>query len=144
MDETNLKIKNEKLEYNYMRILIITNDKIDRIIKAKKKSEEWDLIPANETDLSPVNQLKRHLKNPEALEFSNLVNNLSLEEKKELSALFWLGKGDLDSFESAYKNANKVVGDGKLTAHYLGGKDLSKYISKSLEKLSEEGITLKN
>lgn len=127
-----------------MKNLNITNEKINRIVEANKKSAEWNLVSANETDLSPVDQLKHHLKNPEALEFSKLVNNLTLEEKKELSGLFWIGRGDFDSFEAAYKNANKVVGDGKLTAHYLGGKDLSKYIPKSLEKLSEEGTTLKD
>ncbi len=124
-----------------MKNLTITEEKITNIIEENRKSNEWDKMSSNET---PVDQLRHHFKNPGALKFSELVNDLSLEEKKELSALFWLGRGDFANFKSAYENANRVVGDGKLTAHYLGGKDLSKYIPKSFINLSEEGISLKD
>ena len=71
-----------------------------------------------------------------------LINDLSLEQKKELSAIVWLGRGDYDSFEDAMENADSVVGDGQGTAGYLEGTDLAANISRGIDKLKAEDISL--
>jgi hypothetical protein len=121
-----------------MKNLNISLNTINRVVELHQAISETEAVSAGTVNLTPVARLKMSLVNPQKRAFHKFINELSLEEKRELSALVWIGQGLCDSFESAYKNAKAVAGDGDGTAFYLEGKDLARYIPKAIDKLEKE------
>jgi hypothetical protein len=78
---------------------------------------------------------------PRRKHFKEIVNSLSKEERAELLALIWLGKGDegvtLEDWDSLLEHAKKEDDEG--TADYLIGKSpLADYIDKGLKKMDDD------
>ena len=79
---------------------------------------------------------------PKRKHFKEIVNSLGKEERAELLALVWLGRGDegvtVKDWDSVLEHAKKEDDEG--TADYLIGKGpLADYIDKGLKKM--EGKT---
>jgi len=77
---------------------------------------------------------------PKRKHFKEIVNSLSKEERAELLALVWLGRGDegvtVEDWDSALQRARKEDDEG--TANYLIGKSpLAEYIDRGLKKMEE-------
>jgi len=85
---------------------------------------------------------KKYFTDPKRKHFKIIVNSLGKEERAELLALVWLGRGDegvtVEDWDSVLQRARKEDDEG--TADYLIGKSpLADYIDKGLKKM--EGKT---
>jgi len=83
-------------------------------------------------------RIQNYLTHPKRKKFKEIVNALSKEERTELLALVWLGKGDegatLKDWESLIEHARNEDDEG--TAEYLIEKALlADYIDRGLAKM---------
>ena len=81
---------------------------------------------------------KNYFTDPKRKHFKEIVNSLGKEERAELLALVWLGRGDegvtVEDWDSVLQRARKEDDEG--TADYLIGKSpLADYIDKGLKKM---------
>ena len=82
--------------------------------------------------------IKSYLADPRRKKFVEIVNALSKEERAELLAVVWLGRGDagitMDDWNSLTEHARSEDDIG--TADYLIGKSpLADYIDRGLKKM---------
>ncbi len=85
------------------------------------------------------------LNNPKRNQLYELLSGLSAEQKQELSALTWLGRGDFSEegeaeFDRALQHARGF--NGTDTAEYLIGKPLHTYLPLGLDRLKQFGYVL--
>jgi len=81
---------------------------------------------------------KDYFTDPKRKHFKEIVNSLGKEERAELLALVWLGRGDegvtVKDWDSVLEHAKKEDDEG--TADYLIGKSpIASYIDKGLKKM---------
>ena len=93
--------------------------------------------PLNPDDIGSE-RIKDYLTHPKRKKFKEIVNALSKEERTELLALVWLGRGGegatLKDWESLIRHARNEDDEG--TAEYLIEKALlADYIDKGLAKM---------
>lgn len=123
-----------------MKTLEISLETLNRLIDIK--NEIMDKYPEREGfNKIDTDEMMRFFQEPLRDDFRKVIADLSQNQKRELSAIVWLGRGDFDDFQSAYDYAKGF--DGQDTASYLEGKPLQEYISKGIAALREEGIELK-
>ncbi len=83
--------------------------------------------------------LQEYLTDPRRKKFKEIVNSLSKEERAELLACFWLGRGEratADDWDALMVNAR--MEDDKGTADYLIAKGpLADYLDRGLKKMKK-------
>lgn len=68
-------------------------------------------------------------------ETKNVIESLILEEKLDLLALLYLGRGDFDKWDEAYKAAKNNLPEN-LTDYLLAHPLIAEYLTKALEILN--------
>lgn len=122
-----------------MKTLTIPLNTITRIAELNK--EYRDKYAQSEGFRSiDSDQFLKAINDPLREEMHNLINDLPLNQKQELSAVVLLGRGDFSDFDSAYKHSKGF--DGETTAMYLEAKPLYKYIPDGIAALENEGISI--
>lgn len=123
-----------------MKTLEISLETLFRLIEIKEeiKNKYPDREGFNKID---VDRLIAFSKEPLRRDFYQIINDLSQNQKRELSAIVWRGRGDFADFETAYEHAASF--DGENTASYLEGKPLKKYIQQGISAVRSEGINIK-
>lgn len=125
-----------------MKTVTISLKTVNRIVELSKECSEKDKSFSKEFHQKTFEEVLEDISEPLSKEMHKLIDSLPLNQKQELEALVWLGRGDFNSFESAYEQAKLSRGEG--TASYLGAKPLYKYIPLGITLLQSEGISIDN
>lgn len=122
MENKTLKITREKLQAitEFDQEISERHDKKSGIISAIES------VVAYSTDTS-----KKDLQ--------DAVSELSIEERRELSAIIWLGRGDYANFEAAYEHAGEFD-QNAAAPHYFEG--IAEYIPAGITLTEKEGINI--
>ena len=122
----------------------ITRELVERLIRLKEAYDaRWPANTGKETfDISDVSRLKDTLedtklreKDPSTLEFYNIVESLSREERDELLALMWLGREDAGDFKDKLKHANLEIDRGGDAPYMFSKYPLADYLREGLRKM---------
>lgn len=122
-----------------MKTLAISLATINRIAELNQKYRDKYTQPEGFHTLD-TDKFLEAIDDPLRTEMHNLIDDLPLNQKQELSAIVWLGRGDFADFDSAYNHAKGFSGD--TTATYLAPKPLHKYIPDGITALKIKGISI--
>jgi hypothetical protein len=116
---------------------------LNRIIRSKsdERAAARTIGDTNFRKLPSTDEIIDYILSPEVVEVTDTINNLSKIEKKELSAIIWIGRGDFDDFDTAFNYAEGLVGPG--TGNYLRAKPLYEYIPDGIATIRAKGIAIK-
>lgn len=116
------------------------------------KAKEWDnkVAPteltegSNPTDDGSMVALSEDGEDMGAYELATAIERLNDDEKADLIALTWMGRGDFDTYEDARemalermndRTASYLMGDPRLGDHLSEGLSILGYSPESLEEL---------
>jgi len=120
--------------------LNITEETINKL--AALNSEVRNASHQRQTDgQSGVDSLMEYVKDPNVQEINSILNALSIEEKRELAAIMWLGRENYASFKDAFDYAQTAVDEAGF-ATYISEKPLHKYLPAGVAKIKSEGVVL--
>ncbi len=125
-----------------MKSLNVSLKTVARIAELNKEYREKYEKSESTSGKINTDRVLEAISDPLRAEMHKLIDELSLEQKQELSALVWMGRGDFDDFESAFEYAKTLAGRG--TANYLEAKPLFEYIPDGIATLEKEDIFLNN
>lgn len=111
---------------------------LHRIAELNKEWREKYRSKPGIQEVPPVEGIITAITDPIRMEMHQLINTLPQNQKDELSAIVWLGRGDFADFETAIDYATRFHGED--AGSYLGAKPLFKYIPEGVEALRAEGI----
>jgi Protein of unknown function (DUF3775) len=70
----------------------------------------------------------------------DIIHDLPLDQKQELAALIWTGRGE---FEGDFASAlDYAACSGVLNESYLGGKPLERYLPRAIQTVRAEGYKI--
>lgn len=121
-----------------MKTLKITRERLNRIVELdeeirQKHVHKDDLITAVEKMMAWSTDTVRK-------DFQDFINDLSVEEKRELSAIVYLGRGDFRNFNEAYEHATGFDNDAVSAPDYF--QVLSVTIPAGVASVEKEGIKI--
>lgn len=118
------------------------------ILKAREydMKEPSDIRSEEEDGDNPLGVLEDRADDPTAVELRNWIDDLPDDEKAELVAIMWLGRGDDEdagTFPNLVEEASGRQQHGRRTAAYLlGTPQLGDYLEEGLDKLGIDTATL--
>lgn len=124
-----------------MKNLQISRTIIDHLIELNNAVRELDNSEEGFNSLPSGEEVLKYVTDPRRLEMHKIINTLPQEEKDELSAIMWVGRGDFAGFDDAMAHASGFHGEN--AGSYLGAKPLGKYLPEGLEILEAEGIIVR-
>lgn len=117
--------------------LKITREKLNAIAEFDKEiSERHD---EKSSLISAIESVVAYSTDTSKKDLQDAIGELSVEERRELSAIIWLGRGDFPNFESAYDHA-KAFDDNAVAGHYFEG--VAEYIPAGISLTEKEGIKI--
>lgn len=120
-----------------IKTLEITREKLQAIAEFDKEIserhvEENSLISAIESVVAYSTDTSRK-------DLQDAVNDLSVEERRELLSIIWLGGGNYANYEEAYQNAGELDTNAA-PSHYFEG--TAEYIPTGVALAEKEGIVI--
>lgn len=119
------------------KTLEITREKLSAIVEfdteiSERHDEKSSLIAI-------IESVAAYSTDTSKKDLQDAINELSVEEKRELSAIIWLGRSDYANFEAAYEHAKGFDKDAA-AAHYFEG--IAEYIPAGITLAEKEGIKI--
>lgn len=119
------------------KTLGITREKLNAIAEFDQEiSERHD---EKKSIISAIESVVAYSTDTSKKDLQDAVGELSLEERRELSAIIWLGRGDYADFETAYNRAVEFD-QNAAAAHYFEG--IAEYIPAGIALTEKEGIKI--
>ena len=119
-----------------MKTLEITREKLQAITEFDKEiSERHDEKPGL---MSAIESVVAYSTDTSKNDLQDTIGELSTEEKRELSAIIWLGRGDYPDFQAAYARAKEF--DQDAAAHYF--EEIAEYIPAGIAAAEKEGYKI--
>lgn len=119
------------------KTLEITREKLNAIAEFDQEiSERHD---EKSSIISAIESVVAYSTDTSKKDLQDTVSELSVEERRELSALIWLGRDDYTDFESAYDHA-KRFDQNAVASHYFEG--IAEYIPAGIALAEKEGIKI--
>jgi hypothetical protein len=124
---------------------------LEKLAYIVEKAREWDAeVPpegqqegSNASDDGERAILENTPDNPTATELRDAIDGLNIDEREELLALVWLGRGDFDrkGWREALRQARETA-DAHETDYLLGTPLLADYLEEGLAVLGQslEGL----
>lgn len=119
------------------KVLEITREKLQAIAEFDQEISERH--SENNSLISAIESVVAYSTDTSKRDLQDAVNQLSNEERRELSAIILLGRGDYTNFEAAYSYAGGFD-DNATASHYFEG--VAKYIPAGITFTEKEGIKI--
>jgi hypothetical protein len=108
------------------------------IVKAREFDAKVDIVEpdpgSNPSDESMREVLEDYRDDPVVEELTGFIDSLNEDERVDLVALAWLGRGTFDDFVSARKEARRY-GARRTAAYLLGIPELGDFLEEGLSRL---------
>jgi hypothetical protein len=124
--------------------LKITRELVDRLIGLKEDydsrwpastgKESFDIDDASNVE-DTLEDMKLRGNDPARQKFYEIVKSLSREERNELLALMWFGRGDPGDFEDLVKHASEDIATSGDAPYMFSKSPVADYLKNGLKKL---------
>ena len=125
-----------------MRTLHIKRETLEELGRLKKQLREKYARPEGEDYKFDVDRHMQWIMDPLQTELNAILKSFDTEQRREMSALMWMGRGDFESYDDAYNYAKDFDNQPEQFVVYVKEKPLFEYIPAGIEALENEGFKI--